>query len=428
MEITQEVYRDKGSLRVDGILYTATPNTRHSRDCRYRGAANNGAIANCECAKSILVYNGSNQEQKRISAHTRSWAQATARAEEWLDQFDPTKQEQKRQEANTVTIERAVHSYVQDMIHRLGDNNTVKRARTLFGDVDAEGNVKREGRLFDWLKKQNVRPRLITDLTAPHLSDWRNGWGYGSDMTTRQSWTEVVTFFKFCVAQGWLVKSAAKELRHPKVQKGNRTGIFSDKQYEKILEKARGNQRLHTFLEFMRWSGMALVDAVAFDRITLHEDGVLRYNRIKTGTLATVKLPEHVIIMLRDVPLNSDNTDEQPFLRKGITLKACEWQWRVDLQDLFKRAGVTKVRTDVRERDAHPHMLRDTCAVWYLRHGMSLYGVSKIMGHSNPTITAKHYLPFVQEMEAAHLAENRSILEALKPKHTDTGNVIAFAR
>ena len=65
---------------------------------------------------------------------------------------------------------------------------------------------------------------------------------------------------------------------------------------------------------------------------------------------------------------------------------------------------------------AHPHMLRDTCAVWYLRHGMGLYGVAKILGHSNPTITAKHYAPFVKELENAHIAENKEILAAAKPK------------
>jgi len=421
-----EINREKGALEVDGVLYTGTAITRHNPDCKYAGAENNGAIASCECRKSILVYDGSKRKQKRISAHTRSWAQATSQAEEWLDQFDPTKIEQKRQETNAVKIETAVFSYLQDMITRLGDNGTVSRARTLFGDVDAEGTVKRDGKLFAWLNNQTLRPIFISDITVPHLSAWRSAWGYGSDLTTKQSWCEVVTFFKFCVSQGWLTKSPAEELRYPKVARGNRTATFSDDQYDKILETSRDNRRLHAFLELLRWSGMALIDAVEFDRKTLGNDGVLRYSRTKTHTLATVKLPEHVIILLRDVPLDTDNTQEQPFRRKGIVLESCQHEWRLDLQDLFKSAGITKVKTDIGERTAHPHMLRDTCAVWYLRHGMSLHGVSKIMGHSNPTITAKHYLPFVKEMETAHIAENRGILDATKPKQT--GKVVAFAR
>jgi len=163
-----EINREKGSIEVDGILYTASVITRHNPECKYAGTKNNGAIASCDCRKSILVYNGATRKQDRISAHTRSWQNAEAKAEEWLDQFDPTKIEQKRQEAQAVTIERAVFSYLQDMITRLGDNGTVSRARTLFGNVDEEGNVKRDGKLFGWLNAQQPRPTYITDLTVPH--------------------------------------------------------------------------------------------------------------------------------------------------------------------------------------------------------------------------------------------------------------------
>jgi hypothetical protein len=45
-----------------------------------------------------------------------------------------------------------------------------------------------------------------------------------------------------------------------------------------------------------------------------------------------------------------------------------------------------------------------------------LHGVAKILGHSNPIITAKHYLPFVKELEEAHIAENRDVLKNAKPK------------
>jgi len=419
-----EIQRQSGSLRVGETLYTASVLVRHNPKCPDKEKG--GDWSKCDCRKSILVYNGATRKQDRISAHTRSWAQASIQVEQWLDQFDPFKIERKKEEAQAVTIETAVFSYLQDMITRLGDNGTVSRARTLFGDVNAQGNAKRDGKLFAWLKKQVPRPTFISDITVPHLSAWRSAWDYNSDLTTKQSWCEVVTFFNFCVSQGWLTKSPAQEIRYPKVARGNRTGTFSDEQYDKILETSRGEQRLNTFLEFLRWSGMALVDAVEFDRKTLGKDGVLRYTRKKTGTLATVKLPDHVVILLRDVPLDADNTQEQPFLRKGIEPESSVHEWRLDLQGLFKRAGITSIKTDVGERPAHPHMLRDTCAVWYLRHGMSLHGVSKIMGHSNPTITAKHYLPFVKEMETAHIAENQGILDATRPK--EPGKVVAFAR
>ena len=67
-----------------------------------------------------------------------------------------------------------------------------------------------------------------------------------------------------------------------------------------------------------------------------------------------------------------------------------------------------------------------TAAAWYLRHGLDIYGVSKILGHSNPMITAKHYAPFVEELKQAHIAKMDAVLEAAKPK--TSGNVVAFAR
>src|SRR5260370_2311628 len=420
-----EIQRQSGSLRVGETLYTASVLVRHNPKCPDKEKG--GDWSKCDCRKSILVYNGATRKQDRISAHTRSWAQASIQVEQWLDQFDPFKIERKKEEAQAVTIETAVFSYLQGMTRRLCDNGTVRRDRTLFGDVNAQGNAKRDGKLFAWLKKQVPRPTFISDITVPHLSAWRSAWDYNSDLTTKQSWCEVVTFFNFCVSQGWLTKSPAQEIRYPKVARGNRTGTFSDEQYDKILETSRGEQRLNTFLEFLRWSGMALVDAVEFDRKTLDADGVLRYTRKKTGTLATVNLPDHVIVLLRSVPLESHNLPEQPFRRKGIALESNIHQWRRGLQRLFKLAGITEVKTDVGMRPAHPHMLRDTCAVWYLRQGMSLYGVAKILGHSNPTITALQYLPFVTDLEKSHIAENAAILAANAAK-AKTDNVVAFAR
>ena len=410
------VNREKGSIEVEGVLCTAKVATRHHAECKDK--ARGGGWAGCHCRKSVLTYNGATQTQKMLSAKTRSWENAQRFAETWLDQFDPTKREQAKREAETVTIEQAVSSYLQDMIFRLGDNGTVSRTRTLLGDVDAKGKVTRNGKLFDWLEKQMPRPVLISDLAAAHLNAWRNSWTYDSDLTTAISFDAVKTFFKFCTSQGWLKVNPAAGIKRPKIARGNRTATFSDEQYDAILAAAKGDQQLETFLELLRWSGMALVDGVEFDRKSLDADGTLRYTRKKTGTLATVQLPEHVVTLLRSA---------KPFRRSDITLESSIHEWRRDLQRLFAKAGITEVKTDVGVRPAHPHMLRDTCAVWYLRHGMGVYGVAKILGHSDPTITAKAYLPFVKELEQAHIAENKEILAAAKPK-TSAGEKVRAIR
>jgi len=406
------------------ITRSAHVMTRHSKTCPDRDKG--PSWPRCNCRKALLIYDGIKRNSKGVltntvrSAGTRSWQKAELKAKEWLDQFDPTQQELKRlrvqREAESTTIEKAVNSYVKDMVFRLGDNGTVARARTLLGNVDDSGTVKRKGKLFEWLDKQLPRPVYISEITPKHLDTWRNTWKFPSDLTTASSWTTVKTFLKYCKSMGWINANPAAEMRRPQTKKGNRTATFTDEEYARILDAAHGNQRLETMLELLRWSGMALIDAVEFHTKLLDDKGVLRYKRKKTGTIATVKLPDHVLAFLRSVPLEKYNTPDQPFLRPSVEIDSCIQDWRVALQELFALAGCSTVKTDVRERPSHPHMLRDTCAVWYLRHGMSLYGVAKILGHSNPTITARAYLPFVKELEKAHIAENEEVLVAARPK------------
>jgi len=404
---------------------------RHSRDCRFKDEGPN--FESCKCRKSLRIYDGTIGRNYHSSAKTRNWETAVKLAQDWLTSFDPDKKalteevtRLRAKKEKIATVPQAVSAFIVDMRFRQLSPKTVDRARCLLGDANPAGEITRSGKLFDWLEMQNPKPTLISEITPTHLTQWRTTWGYGSDMTAAVGWDLVKGFFKFCKGQGWITVNPAEGIRRPAIARGNRTAIFSDKQYEAI-SKASGNQRLKTFVELIRWSAMALIDAVEFDTSTLGSDGVLRYTRIKTGKLATVKLPDHVVALLRSIPLESDNTPERPFRRNGLGIDSNTHDWRRDLQDLFKRVGITEVKTEVGTRVPHPHQFRDTCAVWYLRQGMSLHGVAKILGDTVKTVE-RHYLPFVQELEKAHIEENAAILAAVKTDTPKTGKVVAFAR
>jgi integrase len=150
------------------------------------------------------------------------------------------------------------------------------------------------------------------------------------------------------------------------------------------------------------------------------DEGVLRYRRQKTGELATLQLPEHVVALLRSVPLERDSAGPgEPFRMKDFDAHSDTVTWRKRLQRLFTVAGITEVRNELgKARPPHPHMLRDTFAVWHLRHGVPLHAVSKMLGHGNPVTTAKAYLPYVKELEKATIAEARAALAGVKPKTT----------
>jgi integrase len=385
-----------------------------------------------------LIYDGG--RQSRVSAKTRSWAQAEDFAQKLRDKWDPVKQELARlkaeKERQQVTIEKAVALYTADMVVRLGKNGTVGMAKSLLGHVDPQTQeVTKPGHLFSWLEKIPVvtRPVHITDLTPSLLTEWRGAWKF-EDYTAAQRWGMVKSFFNFCVAQGWIPDNPARKLRRIDYEKGGRTTIFTDKQYDAILEavdsyepenvptvtRAVWQQRITTFVELLRWSGMALIDAVQWRPALVDDEGVLRYRRQKTGELATLQLPEHVVALLRSVPLERDSAGPgEPFRMKDFDAHSDTVTWRKRLQRLFTVAGITEVRNELgKARPPNPHMLRDTFAVWHLRHGVPLHAVSKMLGHGNPVTTAKAYLPYVKELEKATIAEARAALAGVKPKTT----------
>jgi integrase len=213
------------------------------------------------------------------------------------------------------------------------------------------------------------------------------------------------------------------------VARGNRTCIFSDAQYAAILDavwiydpefipaatRKTWQQRIRTFIELLRWSAMDLVDAIEF-RSELLTGNVLRYRRQKTGILATVKLPDHVVAMLRSVPLEpGDIGPEKPFRTKGTAQNSNVWKWQHRLIKVFELAGIDEVQTDMRTRKPHCKMLRDTAAVWWLRHGVPVHSVSKALGHSSVITTERAYLPWVKELEDSHLEQMDKVMAAAAP-------------
>jgi len=413
---------------------TVKVQVRHAPDCKERDKGVDWK--RCKCPKILRVYEGGGSGcNRRVAIGTRRWEEAERKAQELRDSWDPVKQElaqlKAAQQANQVTIERAVELYISDMQARQRANGTVQMAKSLLGHVTDEA-ITNPGHLFNWLATiaPDKRPAYIADITTAQLTAWRSSWKF-EDYTAAQRWGMVKSFFNFCERQGWITDSPARRLGRVNYGKGGRTAIFTDEQYDKILEavgnyepenvpaatRASWQQRLTTFVELLRWSGMALIDAVQWRPALVDAEGVLRYRRQKTGELATGALPEHLIALLRSVPLERDSVGpDQPFRMKDFDPHSDTVTWRKRLQRLFALAGITEVRNELgKVRPPHPHQLRDTFAVWHLRHGAPLHAVSKMLGHGNPVTTAKQYLPWVKELEDATVAAARATLKNAVP-------------
>ena len=382
---------------MEAVTRTATLFVRHdSKDCRCKDKDKGNDWQKCKCVKTMLLYDGAKpegQRQWKQSTKRRVWEEAEQVRREWLDSFDPTKIELKRlrmeKELKTVPLDVAVEKFLED----LRVNNR------------AEGTVTRQALFGKKITEHFGAQTPVLDITPTDLHDWRQTWTFG-DSTASVFVSSVKQFFKFCEAQNWLPASPAKHLKRPEIEQGSRTVPFTDGEYAAILAQVQkdGDTKLETFLELLRWSGMALVDATLFDSKSV-VNGTLDYKRRKTGKRAIVVLPARVVALLDKLPKG------QPFRRPEFKLESDKALWRIQLQDLFERAKVTEVKTDLGMRPAHPHQLRDTCAVWYIRKGALIQDVAKMLGDS-VAMVERHYLPYIEELKDAHVATNKRILEA----------------
>ncbi len=94
--------------------------------------------------------------------------------------------------------------------------------------------------------------------------------------------------------------------------------------------------------------------------------------------------------------------------------------WRNRFQQVFTLAGITEVETELtpvtREKiPPHPHMFRDTFAVWYLEHGKDIPDVAKMLGHARTATTEASYAQWVQSRQQAMIARVREVQEKLPP-------------
>jgi integrase len=409
------------------IYRSATVFVRHGAGCNKNCEA--GTVSTeerkCNCRKSVTLYDQNGiqtphglRTQVKLSAKTRNWEDAEKQCQEWLDSFDPDKikikkleEKQTEKEQKTATIEKAVETFLNRKPGKLA-RNTLNGNRGLFGTVQ-DGTVIRPGKLFSWLEKQNPRPVFVNQIKPEHLFNWQNSWNYGSDMTAYVASGSVREFLRFCHRMTWIPHIPYFD--RPSVEPGNRTATFTDAQYAAILAEAKKDPdpKVVAFLELLRWSGMAIIDGVLFDT-SLVVNGVLKYNRQKTKKKkiepAVVLLPSRVTSLLRGL-------HGKPFRRADCLLESDIQFWRLILQDLFKRAGVeTAVTAQGKKRKCGPHMLRDTCAVWYLRHQIggttrNFEAVAKMLGHSSSATTKKYYAPFVEELENLHVEEMKTLHE-----------------
>lgn len=147
---------------------------------------------------------------------------------------------------------------------------------------------------------------------------------------------------------------------------------------------------VRAFLECMRWTGLAIRDAVTLPRTAMTHDEAkkvyrVRTKRTKTGTDVSVVIPAAVAEeMLAAHKLNSN---PKYFFWSGTgkpQSATSNWGQRY-VAPVFAAAGIQS------EGNMLSHRLRDTFAVHLLEHGTPMEEVSRLLGHESIRTTERHY-------------------------------------
>jgi integrase len=483
------------------LIPTYTVVSRHSAECPHKEEGREYVQCNCKkhiCvydprakdpqdkqyfrdANGDFIKSKKGKRVNLIPAKTRSYRDAEIIAQAYRDQHDPNVRARREAEAKvqamqakeaarTATIQKAVAMFYASKKTDGTSLNRIKRYYPLLGNIDpntfAFVSVRQrgrggKGRLFEWLETLTPRPVHVSDLTTL-VDEFRSTWNFGSDQTRRLEYSNLKEFFKFCVTKRWIDKNPLDGIKAPIVQPGSRTTAFSDQQYDAIIATIKSQfpialsngkfknleeekqyndaHRLLAFVELMRWGGLALEDAVRFELSSMQDDGEVSYKRVKTyrrtGRKATPVLLPHVVSLLRaTVPI--DGNPNQPFYDKNVVISTNKNRWSTAVKEVCFAAGIDLVKTDIRDREPHCHMFRDTFAVnrlitQYKTGQIDHEGIADELGDTE-AVFLKHYTPLIEKLkkvkkDARHRIANAQAAEWEQKQKQDKVTNIAGGR
>jgi len=363
---------------------------RHSEDCKYKG---DEFCRRCNCRKHFRwTQNGT---QHRRKAGTRSWVEAEETKRQLQDELAGRTPEANAQD-NIRTVSEAVSLFITDKTVQGVSDGVVARYKSELG------------RFQTYCEKENVFTvlRITRELLTGYAATWEEH--YPSSNTRASVRERLRSFLRYCFECRWLERIPAV----PKVEADEAPTLpLTDAEYARVLKTidavrplrfdAKGvtrllspetKTRLRSLIQLMRWSGLAIQDAVKIRRADIIRDkakGIYRVVTVrqKTGTNVSVPIPAAIA---KEILATPSPNPEYVFWNGKSKSRAQVTMWGSRyVRPLFEAAGV---------RSGHmvSHRLRDTFAVDLLQKGVPMEEVSKLLGHESIKTTERHYAKWVK--------------------------------